>query len=214
MNGHTRKLLPAVLRSAAITCVLAPWTVPAGAQERAIIDHPMTARLDVRVPMRDGVHLSADVYRPRDDARHPTMFELTPYNNNNDGSVEQAWHFVQRGYAVVMADVRGRYDSEGEFDPYRSDGPDGSDLMNWIAGQSWSNGKVASMGGSYTGHNQWMMAKENNPHHAAIVSYVAPADEAGLDVHLDDGDVRPRQPVDPRMELAGDHVAAAARPAR
>ena len=47
MNGHTRKLLPAVLRSAAITCVLAPWTVPAGAQERAIIDHPMTARLDV-----------------------------------------------------------------------------------------------------------------------------------------------------------------------
>src|SRR5712692_4386793 len=151
MKRHTRVFPRALLRAATIAAVAAAgWSLPAGAQDRPVLDYPMTVRLDVRVPMRDGVHLSADVYRPRDDARHPTMFELTPYNNNNEGSVEQAWHFVQRGYAVVMADVRGRYDSEGEFDPYRYDGPDGSDAMNWIAAQSWSNGKVASMGGSYT----------------------------------------------------------------
>ena len=137
----------------------------------------MDVRYDVKVRMPDGVHLSVDVFRPRDSAKHPTVFSLTPYNNDSEGTMAQAWSFVQRGYAYVTADVRGRYDSEGgEFVPYRADGKDGSAIMSWIAQQPWSNGKVATNGGSYLGKNQWMMAKEANPHHAAIVSYVAPAD--------------------------------------
>ncbi|MDQ3606252.1 MAG: CocE/NonD family hydrolase, partial [Gemmatimonadota bacterium] len=84
---------------------------------------------------------------------------------------------VQKGYAYVVGDTRGRYDSEGDFYPYRHDGTDGSAIMNWIVQQPWSNSRVATIGGSYLGKNQWMMAKENNPHHAAIVSYVAPADD-------------------------------------
>jgi putative CocE/NonD family hydrolase len=88
-----------------------------------------------------------------------------------------AWRWVRRGYAYAIADARGRFDSEGDFKPYRADGPDGSDIMNWIATQPWSNGKIATIGGSYGGKNQWMMAKENNPHHVAMAPYVAPQDE-------------------------------------
>jgi putative CocE/NonD family hydrolase len=138
---------------------------------------PMEVRYDVKVRMPDGVNLSVDVFRPRDGAKHPTVFSLTPYNNDSENTMQAAYRFVQRGYAYVTADARGRYDSEGaEFVPYRADGKDGSAVMTWIAQQAWSNGKVVTNGGSYLGKVQWMMAKENNPHHAAIVSYVSPAD--------------------------------------
>jgi uncharacterized protein len=73
--------------------------------------------------------------------------------------------------------VRGRFDSEGEFVPYRNDGKDGSDIIDWIARQEWSDAKVATTGGSYGGKNQWMIAKENNKHHVAMMPTVAPADE-------------------------------------
>src|SRR5262245_55445051 len=91
--------------------------------------HPMRINYDVKVRARDGVHLSADIFRPMDDAKHPVVFNLTPYNNDSDNTMEQAWSYVSRGYAYVTADVRGRYDSEGSFDPYRNDGKDGSDIM-------------------------------------------------------------------------------------
>ncbi|HET9985327.1 MAG TPA: CocE/NonD family hydrolase, partial [Longimicrobiales bacterium] len=147
------------------------------AQQAAVLDHAMTIQYNVRIPMHDGVTLSADIYRPADDARHPTIFELTPYNNNSNNSMEGAWRWVRRGYAFVTVDVRGRFDSDGAFTPYRSDGPDGSDVMDWVAGQGWSNGKVATIGGSYLGKNQWEMAKQNNPHHVAMAPYVAPQDD-------------------------------------
>jgi putative CocE/NonD family hydrolase len=159
-----------------ISALLVPASL--SAQDKPILEFPMEVRYDVRVRMPDGVHLSVDVFRPRDAAKHPTLFSLTPYNNDSEGTLAQAWSYVQRGYAYVTGDVRARYDSEGsEFVPYRHDGKDGSVIMNWIAQQPWSNGRVATHGGSYLGKNQWVMAKENNPHHAAIVSYVAPADD-------------------------------------
>lgn len=141
-----------------------------------VIDFPMIVEYDVGIPMADGIRLSADVYRPRGEAPVPAMLQLTPYNNDSDGGMEQAWSFVRRGYAYVVVDVRGRYDSDGEFDPWRDDGPDGAQVMDWIASSPWSNGRIATMGGSYSGMNQWLMAKQASPHHAAIVSYVAPAD--------------------------------------
>ena len=150
---------------------------PVAAQQESFIEHPMTIQYNVRVPMRDGVTLSVDIYRPKDDARHPTIFELTPYNNIAPNSMEQAWHWVQRGYAFATADVRGRNDSDGSFLPYRTDGRDGSDIMDWIAKQSWSNEKIATVGESYLGKNQWEMAQQSNPHHVAMAPYVAPADD-------------------------------------
>lgn len=146
------------------------------AQQEGFTEYPLVARYDVRIPMEDGVELSADIYRPDNDGQHPTIFSLTPYNNNSDRAMEEAWSWVRRGYAFVNVDVRGRYDSEGDFDAWRHDSEDGSAVMSWIADQPWSNGEVATIGTSYRGMNQWLMAKQNNPHHAAILGYVAPAD--------------------------------------
>ena len=140
------------------------------------VERPLVVEVDRGVTTRDGTRLSVDIYRPEGDGRHPTVFTSTPYNNNGDNTVEEAWSFVRRGYAYVAADTRGRYDSQGDFDPYRSDGPDGAEVMAWITAQPWSDGTVVTTGGSYGGINQWLMAREASPHHRAIVSYVAPSD--------------------------------------
>ena len=162
------------IAAAAAGLMVLPWG--GIAQEVAVLDFPMTVEYDVGILLPDGTRLSADLYRPADDGSHPTVFELTPYSNNSDRTMEAAWAFVRRGYAYITVDVRGRYDSEGVFDAWRDDGKDGSQVIDWIADQAWSNGRVATTGGSYSGMNQWLMARESNPHHVAIVSYVAPAD--------------------------------------
>ncbi|MBI4501069.1 MAG: CocE/NonD family hydrolase [Gemmatimonadetes bacterium] len=146
-------------------------------QQSSLLENPMVVEYDVKVPMKDGVKLSVDIYRPVGGGPVPTVFQETPYGNISDGTMEQAWRLVRRGYAYAVVDTRGRYDSEGEFYPYRHDGPDGSEVMTWIAAQPWSNGKIATTGGSYSGKNQWLMARENNPHHVAIMATVAGADE-------------------------------------
>jgi len=158
-----------------LTGILGSPVGPAEAQHQ-LIDHPMTVEYDVRVAMRDGVALSADVYRPAESGRHPAVLTLTPYNNNSDATLDEAWSYASRGYAYVTVDVRGRYDSEGEFNAWYDDSEDGSDLIDWVAAQEWSDGRVATSGGSYSGMNQWLMAKQNNPHHVAILGYVAPKD--------------------------------------
>ena len=155
-------------------------TAPSGisaAQEARFLPYPIRVQYHVLISLSDGVRLSADVYRPAGEGRHPTVLTLTPYDNNSDRALDQAWSFVSRGYAYVVVDSRGRHDSEGAFLPYRDDGPDGSDVMDWIGQQSWSNQRIATNGGSYTGKNQWLMGKENNPKHAAIVGYVAGSHE-------------------------------------
>ncbi len=84
---------------------------------------------------------------------------------------------------MVTVDTRGRYDSEGLFRAFR-DEPDGNDTLDWIAGESWSNGNVVTMGASYSGNTQWNLLRQGNLHHRAIVSYVAPADGFGDMVRL------------------------------
>lgn len=165
------------LLAAGAAAGLEPLPLHAQGADSPLQQHPMTVRYHVQVPLRDGVHVSADVYRPQEDGAYPTVFTHTPYNNNSDRTLEQAWSYVRRGYAYVTTDARGRHDSEGRFFPYRDDGPDGSDVMDWIAEQAWSDGRIVTLGGSYTGKNQWLMARERNPHHTAIVSYVAGAHE-------------------------------------
>jgi putative CocE/NonD family hydrolase len=170
-----RRIRPLVALSLALA--IGAWPESSSAQQREVIEYPMVVRYNLKIPMRDGVHLSVDVFRPRDESKHPAVFELTPYNNDGERVMANAWHFVKRGYAFVTADARGRYDSEGTFVPYRHDGTDGSDIMTWVTQQPWSNGTIATMGGSYLGRDQWQMAKEHNPAHRAIVSYVSPADD-------------------------------------
>jgi putative CocE/NonD family hydrolase len=115
--------------------------------------------------LRDGVVLRGDLYHPEGNERRPVLLERTPYGK---GAGTAPSRFVQkaldRGYAVFVQDVRGRYASDGAFDPYRQEGRDGYDTVEWIAAQPWSNGKVGTYGLSYPGATQWLLAVEAPPH--------------------------------------------------
>jgi putative CocE/NonD family hydrolase len=123
--------------------------------------------------MRDGVKLYADVYRPRREGRFPTLITRTPYGVQRDGMHEAVIRFAQHGYAVVVQDTRGRYESEGAWDPFRNEANDGFDTVEWAAGQAWSNGKAGMHGGSYLGHVQWQAATMAPPHLATIFPVLA-----------------------------------------
>lgn len=125
------------------------------------------------IPMRDGVRLYADVYLPRAEGRYPTLVVRTPYGVQRDGVHETMMKFAQRGYAVVMNDTRGRYESEGKWEPFRDEAKDGYDTIQWAAKQSWSNGKVATQGGSYLGHVQWRAGGEQPPNLVAMFPALA-----------------------------------------
>jgi putative CocE/NonD family hydrolase len=141
-------------------------------------DHEVKIEFDRRIPMRDGITISADLYRPSTDGRFPVILTRTPYLKapRDKEGLERIRYFASRGYAVVVADVRGRGDSGGAFVPYRDDGRDGHDAIEWCAVQPWSTGKVGTTGGSYTAKNQWLAALEQPPHLAAMVSMVCPSD--------------------------------------
>lgn len=122
------------------------------------------------IPMRDAVVLRAIVMRPAAAGRFPTLVYRTPYGA--ESAVRDYVIFakaVARGYAVVVQDVRGRYRSDGRFDPYRQEGLDGYDTIEWAAAQPWSNGKVGTFGLSYPGAVQWLAAVESPPHLEAMV---------------------------------------------
>ncbi|MGA2018614.1 MAG: CocE/NonD family hydrolase [Opitutaceae bacterium] len=121
---------------------------------------------NVAVPMRDGATLRADVYRPKADGRFPVLLERTPYDkysNIHDGLAAAA-----RGYVFIIQDVRGRNASEGEWYPFRHEGRDSYDSVEWAAALPYSNGKVGMIGGSYVGVPQLLGAIEEPPHLAAI----------------------------------------------
>ncbi len=140
--------------------------------------HEVKVEFDRRIPMRDGVTLSADVYRPDGDGRFPVILSRTPYlkTPRDKEALDRLRYFAARGYVVVVADVRGRGDSGGSFTPYRDEGRDGHDAIEWCAKEPWSTGKVGTLGGSYTGKNQWLAALEQPPHLAAMVAMVTPSD--------------------------------------
>ena len=124
---------------------------------------------DVAVPMRDGVTLRAEVWRPKGAGPFPVLVYRTPYGK--DRAVESYTTFraaVTRGYAVVAQDVRGRYASDGVFLPYQQEGRDGYDTIEWAAAQPWSNGSVGTFGLSYPGAVQWLAAIEGPPHLKAM----------------------------------------------
>lgn len=131
---------------------------------------------DVLVPMRDGVRLSANVFRPVSPERCPAILVRTPYNKGADITPHYRT-FVERGYAVVIQDVRGRFDSGGFFRPLEQESEDGDDTINWIAAQPWCDGKIGMMGGSYLGIVQWKAAVLNNPHLKAIFPVVSGWDD-------------------------------------
>jgi len=105
------------------------------------------ARYNVKVPMRDGVNLSADIYFPRGSlGPFPVILGRTPYNNMTEESIESATFYPQYGYVFVAQDVRGKNDSDGDFYPYANDFNDGYDAVEWIGAQPWCDGNVGMVG--------------------------------------------------------------------
>ncbi|MBI3666159.1 MAG: CocE/NonD family hydrolase [Acidobacteria bacterium] len=126
--------------------------------------------------MRDGVELSADIYRPDVAGRFPVLLARTPYNKTSKGTLNQGRYYASHGYVYVAMDVRGRGDSDGQFTPYVNDGRDGYDSIEWCAAEPWSTGKVGTLGGSYLGRIQWLTVILQPPHLAAMVALVSPSD--------------------------------------
>lgn len=124
----------------------------------------------VRVKMRDGVTLAADLYRPKGEGKFPVLVERTPYNRK--GNFNMAYELASHGYVVVLQDTRGRFDSDGEFYPFMYEAADGYDTVEWAAALPQSDGKVGMFGGSYVGATQMLAASTAPPHLAAIFPYV------------------------------------------
>lgn len=139
-------------------------------EEIAIIDQK------VMMPMRDGIRLATDIYRPKTDQPVPVIFSKTPYNFNSYGDGEfrsrtmsTALAMVKRGYAYVVQNERGRYFSEGKWDILGTPTTDGYDAFSWLADQAWCNGKIGTYGCSSTAEWQMAVAALDHPAHAAMV---------------------------------------------
>jgi predicted acyl esterase len=153
---------------------------------------------DVAIPMRDGVHLFANLFRPAADGQYPVIMSVTPYGKDNLPDRVHSFfmrlsgvkfgklncsrltgfespdpvYWVEQGYAVVQADVRGMHKSEGHAGVLRKqDAEDYYDLIEWTASQPWCTGRVGLLGVSYLAMSQWHVAALNPPHLSAIVPW-------------------------------------------
>ena len=142
--------------------------------EGSPIAYDVTCEQNVKVPMRDGVNLAADIYYPsqgqtRAQGKFPVIVERTPYDKTAPRAVANAKYFAKRGYVTVLQDVRGRFASEGEWYAFALEAPDGYDTVQWLGTQPWSNGKVGTFGGSYSGSDQCALATLNPSHLSTMV---------------------------------------------
>ena len=127
---------------------------------------------DLGVPMRDGVRLSADVFLPDRDGPFPTIVTRTPYESGRDAFLDVAAYWARRGFAFVVQDCRGRFESEGTFRAYADDPTDGYDTIEWVGGQGWCNGKIGTWGRSYGGLTQWLSAPLAHPQLTCMAPHV------------------------------------------
>jgi hypothetical protein len=129
----------------------------------------------VMLPMRDGVRLSTDLYFPADSPdKLPAVLLRTAYSKNDMFEKDKLLpRLVAAGFVVVIQDVRGRYESEGRFQPGRNNRNDGYDTVTWLATQEWSNRKVGSAGCSFLGEMQLTLAAARHPNHVAAFPMAA-----------------------------------------
>jgi putative CocE/NonD family hydrolase len=131
----------------------------------------------VNVPVRDGIRLVADVYRPSRANRYPALLLRTPYDRRTAQTAVYAhpsW-YAAHGYVVVVQDTRGRWGSEGDFDPIVTEADDGADTIEWMASQPWSNGRIGMYGFSYPGLVQLLAASQRPGGLRTIIPALAPS---------------------------------------
>ena len=137
---------------------LLPWLCLAISASAEEAQGPFAYEPDVKIPMRDGVKLAANIFRPKGDGAWPAILIRTPY-----GKQDEKWpggkDYASKGYVMVVQDCRGRGKSEGIWEPFLNEAQDGFDTQEWIGQQPWCNGKIGASGGSYVGWTQWASAR-------------------------------------------------------
>ena len=126
---------------------------------------------NVGIPMKDGIKLATDIYRPARERKYPVILTRTPYKKENNEL--QARFYARRGYVFAVQDVRGRFSSPGEWRPMIHEADDGYDTIEWLASRSWATGKVGMIGASYLGWVQWLAASRRPPHLSAMIPNVS-----------------------------------------
>ena len=142
-----------ILITALVLCALAANAAAQTNNAPGKVETEVDLIWGVKIPLRDGVKLNATIYKPKNmSAPLPVIFTLTPYVG--DSYHARADYFAKNGYVFALVDVRGRGSSEGKFNPFAQEAKDGYDTVEWLAKQSFSNGKITMWGGSYAGYNQ------------------------------------------------------------
>lgn len=136
-------------------------------------------QLDLKIPMRDGVRLYAALYRPARGERFPVLLHRSPYSTQHPRYVDWALRFARSGYAVVMQDSRGRFESEGKWRPYIDETGDGYDTQQWLGSQPWCDGHIGTFGISYPGFTQILPAPLRSPYVKALVPIANQEDNYG-----------------------------------
>jgi len=142
---------------------------------------------NVVVPMRDGTRLYADIYKPSadDDGNFPVVLTRLPYGKSETycAMVTHGKYWAKKGYVFVAQDVRGKYASEGTFEPMANEANDGYDTLSWIASQPWCDGNIGMTGESYYGYTQWAVAPLNHPNLKCIVPGIISTDRYGVCIY-------------------------------
>src|SRR5712691_10605481 len=195
-------LATAVLCTGAIATVRAQQAAPLTTEQKEQrvqtekeLESAAIIERKVMVPMRDGVRLATDIYRPKNaSGKVPIIWVRTPYNfnfwdvrNGVPADMKAALTAVKRGYAYVVQEERGHFFSEGNYDILGAPRTDGYDALAWLSSQSWANGKVGTTGCSSTAEYQMGVAAMGHPAYAAMnvqgfgagVGRVAPYYEQG-----------------------------------
>ena len=148
----------------------------AAAAVTAQVATPAPAKPETQMAaMRDGVKLATDIYLPEGKGPWPVILTRTPYNKSTPLGSGKPSFWTAKGYAIVVQDCRGRFQSEGKYMPFMDDHLDGYDTVEWIAKQPWSNGKVGMTGGSAMGITANQASIMAPPHLTAMYVIVAPA---------------------------------------
>jgi len=162
-----------------VSLVLSQQTILAAATSPEVEVRP-----DVKIPMRDGVELSANIFLPKAEGKFPVILTRSPYGKGNE-KYGDGLFYAGRGYVLVIQDCRGKGASQGEWEPFANEGNDGRDTQAWILNQPWCNGSIGTSGGSYVGFTQWISAPNAGDHLNAMFTVVPLVDTYGDGVYTD-----------------------------
>ena len=145
-----------------------------GAFEGSAAAYGVVVHRDAMIEVRDGTRLATDLYFPaiggkQAPGQFPVILERTPYDKLAARQTSKGKFFARRGYVVAIQDVRGRFNSEGDWKPFFDEAEDGFDTVEWLGTQPWSDGQVGSMGDSYAGSDQAALATLNPRHLTTMI---------------------------------------------